>query len=114
MTSSSRLSNAVIYVGLALGALITLAPFVLGLLTSFTSAHQFATGTPLQLPRPPTLANYADLGGAGFGRAAAVTALMTAVILVGQLTFSVLAGIRVRALAVSRDATRCSGSTSRR
>jgi multiple sugar transport system permease protein len=90
MTSRS-LSAALIYVGLALGAVITLAPFLLGLLTSFTSAHQFATGTPLQLPRPPTLANYAHLGGAGFGRAAVVTALMTAVILLGQLTFSVLA-----------------------
>ncbi|OBF58833.1 sugar ABC transporter permease [Mycobacterium sp. 852002-53434_SCH5985345] len=88
MTSLSRLA---IYGGLILGALITLVPFLLGLLTSFTSAHQFATGTPLQLPRPFTLSNYADLGGAGFGRAAAVTALMTAVILVGQLTFSVLA-----------------------
>jgi multiple sugar transport system permease protein len=81
-----------IYAGLAVGALITLAPFALGLLTSFTSAHQFATGMPLQLPHPPTLANYGDLAGAGFGRAAAVTALMTAVVLVGQLTFSVLAG----------------------
>jgi multiple sugar transport system permease protein len=91
MTSLNRISNAVIYAGLALGVLITLAPFVLGLLTSFTSAHQFITGTPLQLPRPPTLANYASLGAAGFSRAAAVTALMTAVILVGQLTFSVLA-----------------------
>src|SRR5690348_13999080 len=91
MTSPSRISNAVLYAGLVLGAVITLAPFALGLLTSFTSAHQFETGTPLQLPHPPTLANYADLGGAGFGRAAAVTALMTAVILLGQLTFSVLA-----------------------
>jgi multiple sugar transport system permease protein len=92
MTSPSRVHHTVIYVGLVLGALITLVPFLLGLLTSFTSAHQFLTGTPLQLPRPPTLANYADLGAEGFGRAAAVTALMTAVILVGQLTFSVLAG----------------------
>ncbi len=92
MTSPSRsLSPAVLYVALACGALITLAPFLLGLLTSFTSEHQFVTGTPLQWPRPPTLANYADLGGVGFGRAAAVTALMTAVILLGQLTFSVLA-----------------------
>ncbi len=92
MTSPSRyLSPAVLYVTLACGALITLAPFALGLLTSFTSEHQFVTGTPLQWPRPPTLANYADLGGVGFGRAAAVTALMTAVILLGQLTFSVLA-----------------------
>jgi multiple sugar transport system permease protein len=92
MTSPNRyVPSAVIYVALACGALITLAPFALGLLTSFTSAHQFVTGAPLQWPRPPTLANYADLGGVGFGRAAAVTALMTAVILVGQLTFSVLA-----------------------
>lgn len=92
MTSPSRVSNGVIYAVLVVGALITLVPFVLGLLTSFTSEHQFVTGTPLQLPRPPTLANYADLADAGFSRAAAVTALMTAVILVGQLTFSVLAG----------------------
>jgi multiple sugar transport system permease protein len=80
-----------IYAGLALGGLITLAPFALGLLTSFTSAHQFATGAPLSWPRPPTPANYADLAGAGIGRALTVTALMTAVILLGQLSFSVLA-----------------------
>ena len=91
MTSPKSPSAVLVYVGLVLGAVITLAPFVLGLLTSFTSAHQFATGTPLAWPRPPTLANYADLGGAGFGRALAVTTLMTAVILLGQLTFSVLA-----------------------
>ena len=42
--------NALIYLGLVAGALLTLAPFGLGLLTSFTSAQQFATGTPLSLP----------------------------------------------------------------
>jgi multiple sugar transport system permease protein len=83
--------NALIYAGLTVGALITAVPFLLGLSTSFTSAQQFATGSPLSLPRPPTLANYAGLAGAGFGRALVVTALMTAVILVFQLTFSVLA-----------------------
>ncbi|WP_343600465.1 carbohydrate ABC transporter permease [Mycobacterium sp.] len=88
MTSSRA---AAVYAGLGLGAVITLAPFALGLLTSFTSARQFATGTPLSWPRPPTSANYADLAGAGFGRALAVTGLMTAVIVVGQLSFSVLA-----------------------
>lgn len=87
MTSRS----ALIYLGLLAGAAVTVAPFGLGLLTSFTSVGQFATGTPLSLPRPPTLANYAALGEAGFGRAIAVTALMTAVITLGQLTFSVLA-----------------------
>jgi multiple sugar transport system permease protein len=80
-----------VYAGLLLGAVLTMAPLGLGLLTSFTSAAQFATGTPLSLPRPPTWENYAALADAGFGRALAVTALMTAIITLGQLVFSVLA-----------------------
>src|SRR5882757_3924626 len=92
MTSPNRvIPGAVIYAGLAVGAVITLAPFTLGLLTSFTSARQFNTEAPLSLPSPPTVENYTGLADAGFGRALLVTALMTAVILLGQLTFSVLA-----------------------
>ena len=92
MTSPSRtISSAAVYLGLAVGAVITLVPFGLGLLTSFTSARQFNTESPLSLPSPPTLANYTGLADAGFGRALVVTALMTAVILLGQLVFSVLA-----------------------
>jgi multiple sugar transport system permease protein len=93
MTSFSRVaSGVVIYPALVIGAMLTLVPFGLGLLTSFTSAEQFNTGSPLSLPAPPTLANYVGLADAGFGRALLVTALMTAVITLGQLTFSVLAG----------------------
>ena len=84
-------ASAAIYAGLLAGAAITLAPFVFGLLTSFTSAHQFATRYPLSLPQPPTLENYTGLAGAGFGRAIVVTALMAAVLVLGQLVFSVLA-----------------------
>ncbi|GFG50812.1 sugar ABC transporter permease [Mycolicibacterium agri] len=92
MTSFSRLVSApAIYAVLAVGALIMVAPFALGLMTSFTSAEQFNTEAPLSWPRPPTLANYTGLADAGFGRAIIVTALMTAVILVSQMTFSVLA-----------------------
>jgi multiple sugar transport system permease protein len=92
MTSPERVvSGVVIYVGLAIGAVITLAPFLLGLLTSFTSAKQFNTSAPLSWPSPPTVENYTGLTDAGFGRALLVTALMTAVILLGQMTFSVLA-----------------------
>jgi multiple sugar transport system permease protein len=92
MTSSSRaVTNGVVYLALGVGAVITPLPFGLGLLTSFTSAQQFNTESPLSLPTPPTLANYTGLADAGFGRALVVTALMTAVILLGQLTFSVLA-----------------------
>jgi multiple sugar transport system permease protein len=92
ITPPSRVvSGAVIYLALAVGAVITLAPFSLGLLTSFTSARQFNAESPLSLPSPPTLQNYIGLADAGFGRALLVTALMTAVILLGQMTFSVLA-----------------------
>ncbi|MGA5464630.1 carbohydrate ABC transporter permease [Mycobacterium sp. NPDC050041] len=92
MTSPSRAASAVvIYPALVLGALITLTPFGLGLMTSLTSAQQFNTDSPLSLPAPPTLQNYLGLSDAGFGRAVVVTALTTAVILLGQLTFSVLA-----------------------
>ena len=92
MASDVRARTAIpVYVVLAAAAVATIAPFALGLLTSFTSARQFDTGTPLSLPRPATLANYLALGDAGFGRALAVTALMTAVITLGQLVFSVLA-----------------------
>lgn len=85
------LRNAPIYAGLVIAAVLTVAPFALGLLTSFTSAQQFATGTPLSTPDPATWENYTALGGAGFGRALVVTALMTAIITIGQLVFSVLA-----------------------
>jgi multiple sugar transport system permease protein len=91
MTSPRGLSAAMVYGALTAGALITLAPFGLGLLTSVTSAHQFATGTPLAWPQPTTLSNYFGLAGHGFGRALAVTALMTATSLLGQLTSSIFA-----------------------
>ncbi|MDT5075151.1 MAG: multiple sugar transport system permease protein [Mycobacterium sp.] len=94
MTSSRAgrpVSAAAIYLVLAVLAVITLVPFGLGLLTSFTSARQFNTEAPLSVPSPPTFANYLGLVDVGFGRALLVTALMTAVILLGQLTFSVLA-----------------------
>jgi multiple sugar transport system permease protein len=86
-----KLSNAVVYAGLTIGAVITLAPFSFSLLTSVTSAHQFATRSPLSWPAPPTVENFRNLAGAGFGRALAVTALMTAILVLGQLVFSVLA-----------------------
>lgn len=85
-------SGALIYPLLLVGAAVTLLPFALGLLTSVTSAEQFNTDAPLTPPAPPTLDNYGALADAGFGRAIVVTALMTAVITLGQLTFSVLAG----------------------
>src|ERR1700712_2784493 len=83
--------NAAIYAALGVLAVVTLLPFGLGLLTSFTSARQYNTESPLSVPSPPTVGNYLGLADAGFGRAIMVTALMTAVVLLGQLTFSVFA-----------------------
>ncbi|OBI80246.1 carbohydrate ABC transporter permease [Mycobacterium sp. E740] len=92
MTSPRRIaSGALIYPVLLAGALITLAPFVLGVLTSLRDPRRFDAESPLSLPTSPTLQNYVNLADAGFGRALAVTALMTTVILLGQLTFSVFA-----------------------
>lgn len=96
---SRALTNAAIYALLTAGAAVTLAPFALGLVASFTTPNQFATRSPLGIPDPPTLANYTGLGGAGFGRATLVTALATAVITLGQLTFSVLAAYAFARLA---------------
>ncbi len=115
MTSPSRVaSGALIYPFLLAGAVITVAPFALGLLTSFTSAQQFNTDSPLSWPNPPTLANYTGLADAGFvpgaggdgaddgGHPARPDHVLGA------------GGVRVCATAVSRAATPCSGSTSRR
>jgi multiple sugar transport system permease protein len=100
MSSFSRaLFCAAIYAGLIAGAAITLVPFALGGLASLTSTQQFATRSPLGMPNPPTVANYTGLADAGFGRAIVVTGLMTAVVVIGQLTFSVLAAYAFARLA---------------
>jgi multiple sugar transport system permease protein len=52
--------------------------------------RQFNTESPLSGPIWPTLVGYRGLADAGFGRAIVVTALMTAVILLGRLVFSVV------------------------
>ncbi|CPW12683.1 Probable sugar ABC transporter%2C permease protein [Mycobacteroides abscessus] len=83
--------SVLVYLLLTVGAALTLGPFLLAVSASLKTTRQFATGTPLAPPNPFTLANYTGLADAGFGRAALVTVLMTAIIVIGQLTFSVLA-----------------------
>ena len=81
------------YLLLALGAVATLAPFLLSLATAFKSATQFASEPVLTPPDPPTLSNFAELFGEryDFVVPTAVTAQVVVVILVGQLVFSVFA-----------------------
>lgn len=82
-----------VYAILFAAAVITLGPFLLSVLTAFKSSAQFASGDSLALPNPFALDNFVTLltGPAQFGSAIVVTVAATAVIVIFQLGFSVLA-----------------------
>lgn len=90
---SGVLANLGTYAVLLIAAVLTLSPFLVSALTAFTSPRQFAQRGPLRLPDPPTLENFAALftGTDGFVTPVVVTVQMVAVILVGQMVFSILA-----------------------
>lgn len=81
------------YALLVVAAVLTLAPFLLSVVTAFTTPQQFAQRGALHLPDPWTLENFATLfqGESGFANPLVVTVQMVAVILIGQMVFSVLA-----------------------
>ena len=87
------LGLGVTYLVLAVAAVLTLGPFLFSVLTAFTSTRQFAQEGPLSIPAPPVLENFIGLftGTDGFVTPVVVTVQMVAVILVGQMVFSVLA-----------------------
>jgi multiple sugar transport system permease protein len=97
VTAPARFRRAVptgaTYLLLVLGAVLTLAPFVLSVMTALKSPRQFASRPLLSPPDPPTVANFTDLLGGryDFVSPIIVTAQVVAVILVGQLLFSVFA-----------------------
>jgi multiple sugar transport system permease protein len=88
-----RLGDLAAYALLLVGAVVTVAPFLLSLMTALKSPGQFASQTPLSLPSPVTGVNFTELFGGryDFVSPVVVTAQVVAVVLVGQLTFSVLA-----------------------
>lgn len=80
------------YLVLALGALVTLGPFVLSFMTAFKSPRQFANQSALTPPAPPTGVNFATLfADGGFVSPVVVTLQVVVVIVVGQLVFSIMA-----------------------
>jgi multiple sugar transport system permease protein len=87
------LSWAGTYLVLAVAAVLTLGPFLFSVMTALTSTTQFAQEGPLSIPSPPVLDNVVRLftSADGFVTPVAVTVQMVAVILVGQMVFSVLA-----------------------
>ena len=92
-TLGRRSADLAAYALLLVGAVVTVAPFLLSLMTALKSPQQFASQTPLALPAPVTLTNFTDLFGGryDFVSPVVVTAQVVAVVLVGQLLFSVLA-----------------------
>lgn len=85
--------NGLIYVLLAVGFVITVAPFLLSIMTAFKTPVQFAREPSLVPPSPFTLENFGQLfqGANSFIPPIVVTAQAVVIITVGQLLFSVLA-----------------------
>ncbi|WP_067720487.1 carbohydrate ABC transporter permease [Nocardia yamanashiensis] len=79
------------YAVLVAGALVTVAPLVLGVFTALKTPRQFASESASAAPDPVTLENFRTVLDQGLGRAVVVTALMTVCITGGQLLTSVLA-----------------------
>ena len=87
---TARLATYAVLVG---GAVLTLGPLLLSLVTAVKTPRQFASASVLAPPVPVTGENFAVLFGPQFGfvAPAVVTLQVVLVILVGQLVFSVLA-----------------------
>ena len=90
------MGHAATYLVLVAAAVLTLGPFLFSVMTALTSTQQFAQQGPLSMPAPAVLDNFVALfapsaGADGFITPVAVTVQMVAVILVGQMVFSVLA-----------------------
>lgn len=88
-----RVADALTYLFLGAGALLVLGPFLLAVMTSLKTAHQFRTTSPLTLPAPFTLENFTALFGERYDFVVplAVTAQVVVVLVVTQLVSSVLA-----------------------
>lgn len=85
--------DVLIYLILLASAALVLGPFALSFMTAFKSPQQFASESSLALPNPWATENFARLFGGDYGFVSpiVVTAQVVAVILVGQLLFSVMA-----------------------
>lgn len=93
MKKKSVLSAVVAYTILIVAAVLTLAPFSLSIMTALRAPGDFLRQGPIHLPDPATIENFSALftGPHGFVTPFAVTTQMVAVILVGQIVFSILA-----------------------
>lgn len=91
--AARRLGDALTYALLVAGAGVVLLPFLLSVSTALKTPTQFRTTSPLTLPDPVTLENFTTLFGERYDFIVplAVTAQVVAVLVVTQVTSSVLA-----------------------
>ncbi len=80
------LLNAATYLGLVVGAVLTLAPYLLSVQTSVKTERQFASTSPLAPPAPVTGANYAELvvGGHSLVPPLVITVQVVLVVVLGS------------------------------
>lgn len=80
------------YAVLLVGAVLTLAPLLLSVMTGFKTPEQMAAEPALNPPNPVTGENFTKLFSEhGFVSPVVVTAQVVGVVLVGQLVFSIMA-----------------------
>ncbi|GLW31599.1 carbohydrate ABC transporter permease [Actinoplanes regularis] len=81
------------YLALGVAAVLILAPYLMSVQTSLKTPRQFAQRPPLAPPSPATGANYAELlvGGHSLIPPLVITVQVVLVVVIGQLTSSVLA-----------------------
>jgi multiple sugar transport system permease protein len=85
--------NIATYLALVIGALLTLAPYLLSVQTSVKSPQQFAQQSPLSLPSPVTGHSYAALVAGDYSLVPplVITVQVVIVVVLGELVCSVLA-----------------------
>ncbi|MER7005884.1 carbohydrate ABC transporter permease [Dactylosporangium sp. NPDC000555] len=85
--------NAATYLALMVGAVLTLAPYLLSVQTSVKTPQQFARQSPLAVPSPVTGQNYVALavGEHTLVPPLVITVQVVIVVVLGQLVCSVLA-----------------------
>jgi multiple sugar transport system permease protein len=88
-----RTADLVTYLLLGVGAVVTLAPYLLSIGTSVKTPEQFAARSPLTLPAPITSQAYAELvsGRHTLVPPLVITVQVVALVVAGQLVCSVLA-----------------------
>jgi multiple sugar transport system permease protein len=87
-----RVTNIVRYLVLVLAAALSIAPILLSIIGSLKSQRQFVSGSPLELPVPPTLENFVTLfTQTNFAYSMLVTIGVVLITTAGQLFTSILA-----------------------